>query len=152
MSPTTLAKRELSTLRRADEDFSSLQPPSITPQHQSELHEQGSGWTREARLPSYKLSRLTYRLLRRRMGKSSKSTKRALEGEAAPSSEAPAAEAVAMDVDASTAEPKAKKSKKDKAEDGGEKEIPAEALAVIASPLAVKKTGKHVLKLVKKGE
>lgn len=85
------------------------------------------------------------------MGKSSKSTKRALEGEAAPSSDAPAAEAVAMDVDASAAEPKAKKSKKDKAEDG-DKEIPAEALAVIASPLAVKKTGKHVLKLVKKGK
>lgn len=81
------------------------------------------------------------------MGKSSKSAKRAAE-DVVPSSDAIApAEAVAMDVDAA---PKSKKSKKDK--DDGEKEIPLDALAVIASPLAVKKTGKHVLKLVKKGE
>lgn len=84
------------------------------------------------------------------MGK--KSTKRALEADAAaPSSEAPApaAEAMEVDVAATDAAPKAKKSKKD---DGAEKEIPAEALAAIASPLAVKKTNKHLLKLVKKGE
>lgn len=86
------------------------------------------------------------------MGKSSKSTKRAREeDESAAPVETPAA--VAMDVDTtSTTAPKSKKSKKDKsAGDEDSKEIPKEALAVIASPLAQKKTAKHVLKLVKKG-
>lgn len=76
-----------------------------------------------------------------------KSSKRTLEADAAPSSDAaPAAEVEAMEVD----EPKAKKSKK-----GGDdeaKEIPKEALSAIAKPLAGKKTGKKVLKLVKKGQ
>lgn len=42
--------------------------------------------------------------------------------------------------------PKAKKAKKD-----DDKEIPKEAISAIAKPLAGKKMGKHVLKLVKKG-
>lgn len=64
----------------------------------------------------------------------------------APSSDvaAPAAD-VSMQVD--EAEPKAKKSKT--VED---KEVPKEAISAIAKPLAGKKLGKHVLKLVKKGK
>ncbi|KAK4050989.1 snoRNA-binding protein [Microbotryomycetes sp. JL201] len=82
------------------------------------------------------------------MGK--KSAKRALEDAAvAPSSDAPA-----MDVDAVVDTPKAKKSKKDKSsskdEDAAVTEVAIESLVPIAKPLAVKKTGKHVLKLVKK--
>lgn len=86
-----------------------------------------------------------------------KSSKRTLDG-AAPSSDAAAGETtvvveevIVMEVD--SAEPKAKKSKKDK-HDGadGEKEVPKEALSAIAHPLAGKKVGKKVLKLVKKGE
>lgn len=77
------------------------------------------------------------------MGKSS--TKRS--AEAAPSSDAPA-----MDVDAAVEEvdseaPKAKKVKK---EEGAE--VKEAATSAIAKPLAGKKMGKHVLKLVKKGE
>ncbi|GAA5977125.1 hypothetical protein JCM10908_004864 [Rhodotorula pacifica] len=49
---------------------------------------------------------------------------------------------------------KSKKDKKDKsaagAADGEDKEVALEQLAEIAKPLAVKKTGKHVLRLVKK--
>ncbi|KAM0790095.1 hypothetical protein ACM66B_005423 [Microbotryomycetes sp. NB124-2] len=85
------------------------------------------------------------------MGK--KSAKRALEDAAA----APSSDAPAMDVDVPAADaPKAKKSKKDKsssskADDGAEAaEVAIESLVPIAKPLAVKKTGKHVLKLVKK--
>ena len=78
-----------------------------------------------------------------------KSSKRTLDAEAAPSSDAaPVTDAQAMEVD----EPKAKKSKKDKDGDSGEKEIPKEALSAIAKPLAGKKAGKKVLKLVKKGQ
>lgn len=86
------------------------------------------------------------------MGK--KSSKRTLEeaDAAAPTSDAPAAPIEAMDVDvAASGTPKAKKSKKDKKDKEDEPEVALESLAPIAKPLAVKKTGKHVLKLVKKG-
>lgn len=64
---------------------------------------------------------------------------------------------VVADVSMSTEEPKLKKSKKSKTTEGEEaeaesKEIPKEALSAIAKPLAGKKVGKHVLKLVKKGQ
>ncbi|KAL8290390.1 hypothetical protein RQP46_002648 [Phenoliferia psychrophenolica] len=76
-----------------------------------------------------------------------KSSKRTLDAEAAPSSDAAAAPvAEAMEVD----EPVAKKSKKDKDGDKEVKEVPVEALSAIAKPLAGKKAGKKVLKLVKK--
>ncbi|GAA5838799.1 hypothetical protein JCM11251_006742 [Rhodosporidiobolus azoricus] len=78
-----------------------------------------------------------------------KSTKRTLDEATAPASDAPAA---AMDVDSTPK--KSKKAKKDKkadgAEDGADAEVDLATLAEIAKPLAVKKTGKHVLKLVKK--
>ncbi|KAK4051716.1 snoRNA-binding protein [Microbotryomycetes sp. JL221] len=88
------------------------------------------------------------------MGK--KSSKRTIDDAtaAAPSSDAPA-----MDVDT----PKSKKSKKDKSSSKLDKEttttttteeataeVAIDSLVPIAKPLAVKKTGKHVLKLVKK--
>ncbi|GAA6003588.1 snoRNA-binding protein NHP2 [Rhodotorula paludigena] len=82
------------------------------------------------------------------MGKSSKRTL----DEAAPASDAPAA----MEVDAASPSKKSKKDKKDKKDksaagaDAEDKEVSADQLAEIAKPLAVKKTGKHVLKLVKR--
>lgn len=98
------------------------------------------------------------------MGKSSKRTLEQATA-AAPEVVAPAAAAAgataavaAMEVDASSAAAPSpsKKSKKDKKEkkdaaDGEDKEIALDQLAEIAKPLAVKKTGKHVLRLVKKG-
>lgn len=98
------------------------------------------------------------------MGKSSKRTlEQAIA--AVPEVVAPAAAAAgataavaAMEVDASSAAAPSpsKKSKKDKKEkkdaaDGDDKEVALDQLAEIAKPLAVKKTGKHVLRLVKKG-
>lgn len=90
-----------------------------------------------------------------------KSSKRTLDQATASDAAAPAA----MDVDATAAAAPAvadvspsKKSKKDKKDksgagaDGEDKEVALEQLAEIAKPLAVKKTGKHVLRLVKKGE
>lgn len=78
------------------------------------------------------------------MGKSTK-TKRSAE-DAAPSSDAPAMEVDAVEEVDSEA-PKAKKAKK---EEGVE--VKEAAVSAIAKPLAGKKMGKHVLKLVKKGE
>ncbi|POY71704.1 hypothetical protein BMF94_5296 [Rhodotorula taiwanensis] len=88
-----------------------------------------------------------------------KSSKRTLDQATASDAAAPAA----MDVDATAAAAPAvadaspsKKSKKDKKDksgagaDGEDKEVALEQLAEIAKPLAVKKTGKHVLRLVKK--
>ncbi|GAA5862726.1 hypothetical protein JCM1840_002653 [Sporobolomyces johnsonii] len=72
------------------------------------------------------------------MAKSSKRT----HDEAAPASDAP------MAVDTPS---KAKKSKKDKDAEG-DKEVDIATLCEIAKPLALAKTNKHVLKLVKKGE
>ncbi|BGP56815.1 hypothetical protein JCM8202_004413 [Rhodotorula sphaerocarpa] len=97
------------------------------------------------------------------MGKSSKRTLEQATA-AAPEVVAPAAAAAgataavaAMEVDASSAAAPSpsKKSKKDKKEkkdaaDGDDKEVALDQLAEIAKPLAVKKTGKHVLRLVKK--
>ncbi|BGP41812.1 snoRNA-binding protein [Rhodotorula kratochvilovae] len=85
------------------------------------------------------------------MGKSSKRTLDEATG-AAPASDAPSASA-AMDVDTPSKAKKSKKDKKDKAPaaaDGEDADGSLERLAEIAKPLAVKKTGKHVLKLVKK--
>ncbi|GAA5851662.1 hypothetical protein JCM9279_002536 [Rhodotorula babjevae] len=80
-----------------------------------------------------------------------KSSKRTIDEATAPASDAPAA---AMDVDSpSKPAKKSKKDKKDKAAavDGDDAvEATAAELAPIAQPLAVKKTGKHVLKLVKR--
>ncbi|BGP18083.1 hypothetical protein JCM10213_006526 [Rhodosporidiobolus nylandii] len=80
------------------------------------------------------------------MGKSSKRTHDEATA-AAPASDA----AVAMDVETPK---KSKKQKKDKAAAGDAAdeagEVDLATLAEIAKPLAVKKTGKHVLKLVKK--
>ncbi|GAA6031365.1 hypothetical protein JCM8097_005625 [Rhodosporidiobolus ruineniae] len=75
------------------------------------------------------------------MGKSSKRTL-----DEATALDAPAA----MAVDTPVKEKKQKKDKKAKGDDGEEAEVDLATLAEIAKPLAVKKTGKHVLKLVKK--
>ncbi|GAA6048339.1 hypothetical protein JCM3770_000957 [Rhodotorula araucariae] len=87
------------------------------------------------------------------MGKSSKRTIDEATG-AAPASDAPPAVA-AMDVDTPSKAKKSKKDKKDKsgaaaAADGEDGDGSLEQLAEIAKPLALKKTGKHVLKLVKR--
>ncbi|GAA5992207.1 hypothetical protein JCM11641_001015 [Rhodosporidiobolus odoratus] len=86
------------------------------------------------------------------MGKSSKRTHDE-SAAAAPASNAPVA---AMEVDSASPAKKSKKDKKDKKDKAGadgdavEAEVDLATLAEIAKPLAVKKTGKHVLKLVKK--
>ncbi|GAA5934336.1 snoRNA-binding protein NHP2 [Sporobolomyces koalae] len=74
-----------------------------------------------------------------------KSSKRTIDEAAAPASDAPAGD-VSMAVDTPS---KPKKSKKDK-KDADDQEEDLSQVCEIAKPLAVKKTGKHVLKLVKK--
>ncbi|GAA6004216.1 hypothetical protein JCM10207_002487 [Rhodosporidiobolus poonsookiae] len=74
------------------------------------------------------------------MGKSSKRTL----------DEATASDAPAMDVDAASPSKKDRKEKKKDKEADGEAEVDLATIAEIAKPLAQKKTGKHVLKLVKK--
>jgi len=84
-----------------------------------------------------------------------KSSKRTLE-EAAPASDAPTAGDVSMAVDTPSKPKKSKKDKKSKdtaeGADGADAEDDLSQICEIAKPLAVKKTGKHVLKLVKKGK
>lgn len=88
-----------------------------------------------------------------------KSSKRTLDQATASDAAAPAAMEVDSAAPPAVASPtkKSKKDKKDKsgaagAAEGDDKEVGLEQLAEIAKPLAVKKTGKHVLRLVKKGE
>lgn len=88
-----------------------------------------------------------------------KSSKRTLDQATASDAAAPAAMEVDSAAPPAVASPtkKSKKDKKDKSgaaatADGDDKEVGLEQLAEIAKPLAVKKTGKHVLRLVKKGE
>lgn len=88
-----------------------------------------------------------------------KSSKRTLDQATASDAAAPAAMEVDSAAAPAVASPtkKSKKDKKDKsgaagASEGDDKEVGLEQLAEIAKPLAVKKTGKHVLRLVKKGE
>lgn len=86
------------------------------------------------------------------MGKSSKRTLEEATA-AAPASDAPTAGDVSMAVDTPSKPKKSKKDKKDKADAAGDDaEDDLSQVCEIAKPLAVKKTGKHVLKLVKKGE
>lgn len=90
------------------------------------------------------------------MGKSSKRDLATSEAVAEVVAEVPvveeADESMQLDV------PKTKKAKKTKTTADGEvveegsKEVPKEAISAIAKPLAGKKVGKSVLKLVKKGE
>jgi H/ACA ribonucleoprotein complex subunit 2 len=80
-----------------------------------------------------------------------KSSKRTLEESTAPASDAPAGGDVSMSVDTPSKPKKSKKDKKDKADAGEDAEDDLSQVCEIAKPLAVKKTGKHVLKLVKKG-
>ncbi|GAA5906560.1 snoRNA-binding protein NHP2 [Sporobolomyces salmoneus] len=80
-----------------------------------------------------------------------KSSKRTLEEATAPASDAPAAGGdVSMAVDTPSKPKKSKKDKKEKTEGGEDAEDDLSQVCEIAKPLAVKKTGKHVLKLVKK--
>ncbi|GAA5957768.1 hypothetical protein JCM8115_006242 [Rhodotorula mucilaginosa] len=86
-----------------------------------------------------------------------KSSKRTLDQATASDAAAPAAMEVDSAAPPAVASPtkKSKKDKKDKsgaasAAEGDDKEVGLEQLAEIAKPLAVKKTGKHVLRLVKK--
>lgn len=87
------------------------------------------------------------------MGKSSKRTLE--ESAAAPASDAAGDVSMAA-VDTPSKPKKSKKDKKSKdtaeGADGQDAEDDLSQVCEIAKPLAVKKTGKHVLKLVKKGE